>query len=307
MKTMITFHIEEKYLEIAREILGRDNLILNTDEGMPEALLVKDNSFRMYNTVKFIQTINAGTDNIDMASIPENVIVASNAGAYSIPVAEHAFALILERIKKISKFSSETRSGLFRPSETRPLYGKTIGIIGYGGIGSRVAHIAKSFGMNVIAIGRGYRDQNCDIFMGIESINELFSRSDYILISIPLTALTVNLIKKEQLALVKQNSIIVNVARAEIVKMNDMLEFLKSRSDVSYLTDVWWGEPNLTNTDLDNVVVTPHVAGGLSDEFKEIAFREAFNNIKIYAEGKRPKNIVKRNESVYFQRSKMNL
>ncbi|MEM2056290.1 MAG: glycerate dehydrogenase, partial [Thermoplasmatales archaeon] len=97
MKTMITFHIEEKYLEIAREILGRDNLILNTDEGMPEALLVKDNSFRMYNTVKFIQTINAGTDNIDMASIPENVIVASNAGAYSIPVAEHAFALILER------------------------------------------------------------------------------------------------------------------------------------------------------------------------------------------------------------------
>ncbi|MEM0127832.1 MAG: 2-hydroxyacid dehydrogenase [Thermoplasmatales archaeon] len=305
MKTMITFQIEEEYKRMGEEILGKDNLISSPEQGKPEILLVRDNSFIRYDSAKFIQTTTAGTDNIDMSSIPNDVTIASNAGAYSIPVAEHVFAIILERSKKISKFLSDTRLGLFRPESTRPLYGKTIGIVGYGGIGSRVGQIAKSFGMNVTAIGRSFRDSNADVFLGLESINEVFSKSDYIVISIPLTSNTIDLIGKEQLENAKENCMIVNVARAEIIKMEDMLEFLERRRDVSYLTDVWWGEPILRNTGRENIVVTPHVAGGLSPEFKRIAFKEAFTNIKRYADGKAPRNIVKREESVYFQRERL--
>ncbi|MGC8645612.1 MAG: 2-hydroxyacid dehydrogenase [Thermoplasmata archaeon] len=304
MKVYVSFPLDEEFRQMGEEILGKGKIIFTPEEDAAAAL-VRDNSFPRYNGLKFVQSITAGTDQLDINSIPRDVTVASNAGAYSIPVAEHCFALILERAKKISRFSSRTRAGFFEPEGTKALYGKTIGIIGYGGIGSRVAHIAKSFGMRVVAIGRGHKDQNADVFLGLESLDSLLSESDYVVISIPLTSITSGLIGKRELERLREGCMIVNVARPEIVNMEDMLEFLDRRRDVSYLTDVWWGEPELRDTNRENVVVTPHVAGGLSKEFMRIAFGEAFLNIKRFLDGETPRNIVRREESVYFQRKKL--
>ncbi len=305
MKLLVPFDLEEKYKKIGRDIIGEDNIIWFPESGKAEIVLARGNDFPREENFKLIQTISAGTDHIDIDSIPRNTLIASNAGAYSISVAEHALALLLERAKKISTFEEETRRGIFEPRTTKLLFGKTIGIIGYGGIGSRVAAIAKSFGMRVVAIGRGFRDSNLDEFLEIEKLDKLLEESDVILISIPLTSRTVGMIGERQLSLVKKDCVIINVARPEIVQKEDLLDFLKKNKMASYLTDVWWGEPRLDGSNLENIVVTPHIAGGLSGEVMEIAFRSAFENIKRYIDGKEPSNLVKREESLFFDRAKI--
>lgn len=307
MKLLVPFELDEKYKKIGREILGKENILWFPESGDAEILLVRGNDFPRDRNFKFIQTLSAGTDHIDFKGIPRETIVASNAGAYSISVAEHAFALLLERCKNISTFKDETRGGVYKPKSTKLLYGKTMGVIGYGGIGSRVASIAKSFGMRVISIGRGYRDHNSDEFFGLDELDTVLKESDYILISIPLTTSTFGLIGKKQLDIVKKNCIIINIARPEIVKKQDLLEFVDKNKEASYLTDVWWGEPKLEGSDRENVVITPHIAGGLSGEVMEFSFRYAFENIKRFVDGMEPHNVVKRDETLYMNREKIGI
>lgn len=302
MKTLVTFPIEEKYKEIGNEILGADNIIWYPQTGKAEIFLIRNSEFPRNQVPKFIQATSAGTDHIDMRAIPKGSVLASNAGAYSLSVAEHVFALLLERMKKIGKFHAATMRGIYEPEETTLLFGKTIGIIGYGGIGSRVAYLGKAFGMRTIAIGRGYRDKNADIFLSIEEIDTLLMESDFIVISIPLTKRTYGFIGKEQLNKAKKNCIIVNVARPEVVRKEDMIDFVNSNKTASYLTDVWWGEPDLDGSGRENVVITPHIAGGLSGEIKEIAFRSAFENIKRFIDSGKVLNVVNTEESIYVER-----
>ncbi len=305
MKVLVTFLVDARIRKLGNEILGKENVMWYPSVAPAEILLIRDNNFPYDENVKFIQTITAGVDHIDLTSLKEGTIIASNAGAYSISVAEHAFALLLESAKKIIAKRDETVKGIFNPESTQMLYGKTIGIIGYGGIGSRVAEISKVFGMKVAAIGRSHRDKNVDIFLGLDGINEIFKISDFIVISIPLTKLTNELITYDQLSLMRKDGIIVNVARAEIVKREDMLAHLKNNPDFSYASDVWWDEPNLKDTDLPNLVITPHIAGGRSGEIMEIAYREAFNNIRNFMENKEVKNIVKREENITISRQSL--
>ncbi|MEM0136735.1 MAG: NAD(P)-dependent oxidoreductase, partial [Thermoplasmatales archaeon] len=213
MKLLVPFELDEKYKRIGREIIGDENIIWFPKTGNADIAIIRDNNFPKDKKFKFIQTVSAGTDHIDMDSIPESTIVASNAGAYSISVAEHAFALLLDRTKNISIFENETRSGIYKPRSTRLLYGKTLGIIGYGGIGSRAAEIAKSFEMRVVSITRSHKDENSDESLSLRELDKLLTESDYILISIPLTNMTLGLIGKKQLELVKKDCIIINVAR----------------------------------------------------------------------------------------------
>jgi len=179
MKLLVPFPIEDRFKEIGTKVLGEGNVIWHPNTGEAKALLIRDNDYPKDKYFKFIQTISAGTDHIDFSKIPSNTLVASNAGAYSISVAEHTFALLLECTKRISAFENETKQGIYEPHSTKLLYGKTIGIIGYGGIGSRVASIAKTFGMKVVTVGRGHRDENSDEYLGLEELDKLMLQSIY--------------------------------------------------------------------------------------------------------------------------------
>ena len=307
MKLLVPFKLDEKYRKIGRDIIGEENIIWFPETGDADVLLIRGNDFPRDRKFKFIQAVSAGTDHINMESIDGDTIVASNAGAYSISVAEHAIALMLARSKNISNFEQETRNGIYKPRPTKLLNGRTLGIIGYGGIGSRTAEIAKTLGMRVISIARGHRDEFSDEFLPIGELDVLLKRADYVLISIPLTNVTLGLIGKRELELLKKDCTVINVARPEIVKKNEMLEFLDKNKDVSYLTDVWWGEPGLDGSRRENVVITPHIAGGLSGEIMEFSYRCAFENIKRFMDGKEPRNIVKRDEGLFIDREKIGI
>ncbi len=293
--------MEEKYKRIGEEIIGK-NIIWYPEKGTAEILLVLNEPFPYDENVKMIQTISAGVDHLNLERIKKETIVCSNAGAYAISVAEHSFSLILCAMKKIIERNAEMKAGIFNPQPTRLLYKKTIGIVGYGGIGRRVARIAKALDMNVIAITRDKGDENSDEIYELKDLGNVVEKSDIVLISIPLTKYTENIFNYEILKRIKRDGIIVNVARAEIVVKEDLLRILNERKDIMYLSDVWWDEPDVKDTNIENAILTPHIAGGKSGEIMEIAFREAFLNIKRFIDGEKPKNIVKREEYKKIER-----
>lgn len=296
MKILVTFPVDEKFKKMGEKYFGRGNIFFYPENVDAEILLVLKDDFQYNEKVKFIQTISAGVDHIDFSRIGKNTIICSNAGAYAISVAEHVFALLLTATKNIIERNAEMKKGIFNSEQTTLLYNKTLGIIGYGGIGRRVARIAKSFDMNVLAIGRGEADEYVDGYMGLNGLDDLFRKSDFTLISIPLNKSTENLINYDVLKKIKKNGILINIARAEIVKKDDLLRFLKERKDVMYLSDVWWNEPDVKDTDIENAILTPHIAGGKSGEVMEIAFKQAYENILRFINNEKLKNVVNRDE-----------
>ncbi len=240
----------------------------------------------------FMQSLSAGVNHIDFSKIDNNIIISSNADAYSIPVAEHVFALILSKIKNICKFDNEIKNNNYHREFTESLYNMSIGILGYGGIGSEVARLAKAFNMKTYGFGRTAKnDNNLDYFT--EDPDYIYENSDIIVITLPLNKYTKDFINKDNLNKIKGN-IIVNVARSDIVNKNDMLNYLNENKNKFFLTDVWWNEPEIKDKIPDNVIITPHIAG-MAKNYIDIPLIKAFENVKNYLNGK-PKNVVNRND-----------
>ncbi len=147
--------------------------------------------------------------------------------------------------------------------------------------------------MRVISFGRGDGDENTDEHY--HELSPLLEKSDIIVLSIPLTDKTRNIINYRTLTAMKRAKMLVNVARYGLVNKDDMIRFLNEKPDFSYLSDVWWNEPDISNTEIKNTILSPHVAGGMSGEIMDLAFRSAFENIKNFIAGN-PANVVKRSE-----------
>jgi len=239
--------------------------------------------------LKLVQTLSAGVDRFKLSDLPGGVVFCSNAGAYSDPVAEHAFALLPAQEKDICGHVQNIRNGVYRHKPVGTLAHTTLGVLGYGGIGRSAARIAKAFGMNVIGHSRhNVNDQNMDEFT--PDPEELFSKSDFVLISITLTKSTSGLVAKRLLDRFAGRAII-NIARADIVNQWDMFQFLKDSPEIHYLTDVWWNEPHITFPIPENVILTPHVAGVTDETINSSRFMHACKNVKNFIE-EHPENVV---------------
>jgi phosphoglycerate dehydrogenase-like enzyme len=242
----------------------------------------------------FMQSISAGVNHLDFNKIDQKIMICSNADGWSIPVAEHAFALLLAAYKNICTSNSSIRNGKYERFPGKALYGETIGILGYGGIGREIAIRARSFGMHTIGFGRTEKSHpELDIFT--KDIEYIAKNSDIAAITLPLNNYTRGIINKDFLSMFKGDAII-NVGRAEIVNMPDMINYLTENKDKCFVTDVWWGEPDIKPPIPDNVIVTPHVAG-IAKNFMLAPVENAFNNVVAYLNGK-PKNIVDRNDYI---------
>ncbi len=240
----------------------------------------------------FMQSVSAGVNHLDFKNIPENITVCSNADAWSFPVAEHAFALILSKYKNICKSDALIRKGQYVRELSDSLSGQTLGIMGYGGIGREMARIAGAFGMKTIGFGRtSTDDENLDLFTGDKYY--IPENADIMALTLPLNSYTKGFIDYGLLSKFKGN-IILNVGRSEVVNREDMLKYLEENPEKWFLTDVWWGEPKIDGKIPDNVIVTPHVAG-LAKNYMIVPLNKAFENVSAYLKSK-PKNVVNRND-----------
>ncbi len=268
------------------------------------SLLARDNLQKM-SRLRFIQSILAGVNHIPFADLNKNVTVCSNAGAYSDEVAEYAWALLLSASKRIVELHNSIKEEkwtlkrtLESGKEVTILKDKTLGILGYGGIGVEVARMARAFGMRVYAYSRKRRLlKGVRVFQGQTGLSRLLKESDAIVLALPLTNQTTGIIDGKMLAEMKKTALLVNIARGELVDEKAVYDHMVANPNFRYATDVWWyreGRESL-KTDypflsLPNFVSTPHVSGpsGLATG-KPV--RLAVENTIRFLKGLKPENI----------------
>ncbi len=249
--------------------------------------------------LKYIGLFATGYNNIDTAAAREHGVTVCNAGQYSTAaVAQHTFALMLELFSKTGFYNSFVSSGGWKAAKiftgfvggTDELYGKTLGIVGYGSIGGAVAKIALGFGMKVIAYTRTPKDDPSVRFVTKE---ELFRKSDVISFHCPLTPQTEKMLNADTLALCRNGVYIINTSRGGVIDERALADAIKSAKVRGAGLDVLAVEPMKDDCPLfglDNVIITPHVA------WTPLATRERLmevvtSNIDAYLAGK-PTNVV---------------
>ncbi len=251
--------------------------------------------------LKMIAVSFTGYDHVDLEAARERGIVVSNVPGYATDsVAELVFGLVLCAARKIPECDRRMKSGAWRSPDLLgfELRGKTIGIIGFGAIGRRVAELAKCFGMKILVYDRSpwkeeKRRKAEEVGAEFVSLEELMSRADVVTIHVPLTPETRHMIRMEHLRLLKPGAIIVNVARGAVIDEKALIEFLKERKDVVACLDVYSVEPLPPDSELrklENVILTPHV-GFYTREALERRVRITFENIRAFIDGK-PQNVV---------------
>jgi len=274
------------------------------------SFLTPENLSRM-TKLRLIQSILAGVNHIPFAQLDKKVVVCSNAGAYSDEVAEYAWALLLSAAKRIVDFHNavKTEQWTLRRTlggkEVTILEERTLGILGYGGIGSAVAQIAKGFRMQIYAFSRKpVREKGVRSFQGDKGLLTVLAESDAVIVSLPLTELTNKIIGAKRLATMKKDAILVNIARGELVDETALYEHLKANPNFRYATDVWWyreGRESLKTThpffEFPNFIGTPHVSGPSGLATGKPA-RFAVENVTRFLRGLKPRNIV--NPREYF-------
>jgi len=258
--------------------------------------------------LEVIQTFSAGVDHLPYSSIPGNVKIYSNAGAYSVPVAEHAWALILTLAKGTHSRLMDRGHYLNDPAYSpRQLTGRNLLVLGTGGIGGEVARIGKlAFSMHTIGINRSGRlAQYFDEVHPISELRGVLPRADVMVIALPLTKYTRGLLGETELNLLPESAIVVNVARGDIVKEEDLYNVLTRRRGLRFATDVFWdygsGEslsPRTGLLNLPNFIGTPHIAGGAQPDVARNAIIMAVSNLVKYLKGEEALNEVNRSDYV---------
>jgi phosphoglycerate dehydrogenase-like enzyme len=251
--------------------------------------------------VALVQLVPAGIDFIPLGDLPPSVRVASNAGAYSRPIAEHAVAMVLAAAKRLlAEHAALTRGEFNQPRLNRMLAGAVCGVLGFGGIGKATARIMRCLGMRIHAINRrGASEEAVDWIGTMDRLDELLSVSDVIVISLPLTRATNGLIRARELGLMKPDAILVNLARGEIIDEAAFYEYLKSHPAFTACIDAWWIEPvrhgefrmDQPFMQLPNVIGSPHNSASVV-ESRAAAIRGSSENCRRALLGEEPLNLV---------------
>lgn len=261
--------------------------------------------------LKVISNYAVGFDNINIEDATKRGIVVTNTPCDEVneAVAEHTWALILSLARRIVEADESVRRGSYSGWDPgtflgTSLKGKTLGIVGLGRIGSMVARRAKGYEMNLLYFKRE-RDEKLEQELNIkyENFNELLAKSDFLTLHVPLTNETRGMINKETLLKMKQGSYIINTARGEVIKEDDLVEALKEGQIKGAALDVFENEPKVHPEliGMENVILTPHI-GSATLEVRDKMRDLAFNAIIEVLEGKKPHNIV--NHNVWENRRK---
>ncbi len=249
--------------------------------------------------LKLLCTRSVGYDHIDLAACTERGITACNVPDYgSHVIAEHVFALLLSTLRHIREGHEKVEGGTFDYHGLRgmALRGKTIGILGTGKIGRKVAQIAHGFGMTILAVDQCRTIEIVDL-LGVQYVplETLLSQSDIITLHLPNTQETEHIIDAEAFAQMKDGIILVNTARGSLIDSHALLDALKSGKVGYALLDVLEHEQNFSeNKELvshPHVVATPHIAFYADDSMRNM-FLNSFLSIEEWLQGKEPEHVV---------------
>ena len=250
---------------------------------------------------RLLQFSAAGVDWVPTRDLPPSLPVAGNKGASAEPMAEHIVALALAAAKRLFIEHAELKRGQFNQrSPNRMLRGGVCGILGFGAVGVATARLMRAFGMRIHAINRrGMSPEPTDWIATTERLDELLRASDVLVISAALTQATEGLIGARELALMKEDAILVNVARGEIVDEAALYAHLVAHPRFYAGIDAWWVEPvrhgrftmKYPFLDLPNVIGSPHNSAG-GGVWRDVSLRRAIANCRRAILGETPLNLI---------------
>jgi phosphoglycerate dehydrogenase-like enzyme len=262
--------------------------------------------------LRLVQLLSAGVDWLNFRALPDRLIVASNAGAYSAAISEHVLAMTLSLAKRLPQRHAALTIGRYDKWEPLlTLDGAVCGILGLGGIGTATARLMAAFGARVHAINRTGRTSEPVEFVGtLADLDRVLAAADVLVISLPLTLATRGLIGQRELALLKPTAIVVNVARGAIVDQRALYQHLRAHPQAGAGIDTWWDEPagdaefrtDYPFFELPNLIGSPHNSSIVEGTMLSAA-RLAAQNVRRYLRGEAVTGVVNRADYVTTQES----
>jgi len=280
VKVLVTYDMGEADLDKIRSV--SDSIEVETATNMAEALdrapaaevihpgRWSDELWKSAVGLRWVQSGGAGVERFLTADFIASPIVLTNArGIYAIPIADHVMAFVLH-FSRVFNMLLRKQIGHAWPDwgecEPDELVGKTLGIVGLGGIGTEVAKRAKAFDMRVIATRRRPQlpSDHTDEVRGADELPWLLQESDYVALCAALTPGTRHLIGEEQLRLMKPTAHLINIGRGSLIDEQALIAALREGQIAGAGLDVFETEPLPADSplwDMPNVVITPHTAG----------------------------------------------
>lgn len=287
---------------VSYDLSGEEDIVEKIDDAeivLCNKVSIREDVINKCKNLRYIGVFATGYNNIDLEAARNKGIVVCNAPSYSTDaVAQHTFAFILHFMNNVAIYNQSVQEGNWINSQTfsyftypiSELAGMTLGIIGFGNIGRKVAKIARVFGMEVLVYTRTKKNVDGIKFVSEE---ELFKRSDILSIHCPLTEDTRNFVNKDKLKLMKSSAIIINTARGPIINEQDLADALNCERILGAGLDVLSREPMREDNPLKsakNCVITPHI-GWAPKQARERLIGIVADNIKHFIDGD-PVNVV---------------
>jgi D-3-phosphoglycerate dehydrogenase / 2-oxoglutarate reductase len=267
--------------ELARDLVAADALIVRSATQVTAALLAAAPRLRV------VARAGTGVDNVDVAAASDRgVLVMNAAGANSVSVAEHAFALLLALARSIPSADASMKQGLWDKKRLTgtELRGKFLGIVGFGRIGREVANRARAFGMEIAAHDPFIASRAAEAAgVPLLSLDDLLAQSDFLTLHVPALEETRHLLNAKSLARCRRGVRIVNTARGELIDERALADAIESGHVAGAALDVFETEPPVDHrlTKLPQVIATPHIAASTT-EAQELVGVEIALSVRDY-------------------------
>jgi phosphoglycerate dehydrogenase-like enzyme len=273
-----------------------------------DVLLGEWPSFEGESSVRLVQQVGAGVDSYDREALPDSAYLC-NVYGHAKGVAEHVFTLLLALRRKLIPFDSGLREGQWPEPQIKgtvqELGGLTMGIIGFGRIGQALVDMADAFGVDVVAMRSsapsGSPPDGVEYVVGPDELDRLLGDADVAVLSLPLVEETEHLIGASELDRLGENGYLINVARGPVVDQEALYDALSADRIAGAGIDTWYNYPDDYDErcepasypfgDLDNIVMTPHIAGW-TEPTADHRWQFIAENIDRIARSERPENVV---------------
>lgn len=260
---------------------------------------VLDHVVTRSNRLRWIHSASAGVDRVTTPVVRERGLLVTNArGVFSRPIAEYVVMMSLAVARRLPQLLELQRERTWQPLRGRELSQLTVGIVGYGSIGVEVARLLQPFGCRILATrrhpDRGAGDATNVELHGLEELHEVLHASDIVVVAAPLTDETAGLIGAEQLAQMREDAWLINIARGRLIDEIALRRALASGWIGGAVLDVFGEEPLASDSplyDVPNLVITPHTSWA-SDRVAERTVALFIENLHAFRAGQPMRNLV---------------
>jgi phosphoglycerate dehydrogenase-like enzyme len=248
--------------------------------------------------LRWVQAIGAGIDHLQETGLADHVVVTNAVGVAAVPIAEFVIARLLGVWKRFADLDELQRARTWRATFGRVFDGSTVGLVGLGAIGGAVAVRARALGARTIGIRRSYQPGDtsplCDELYGTDSLHDVLSRCDAVVLSAPATPDTENMFDAAAFAAMQTGAVFCNVARGSLVDEGALIDALERSHLGAAIIDVARAEPLPPNDplwDAPNIYISPHSSAS-QDRYLETLFDLFADNLGRYARGETLRNVV---------------